>query len=201
MYCPSCAWFYAVACTGKNTLVKQQIFLCGIQNLIYMKSDFIFCTCVWVQSNVGTLQSREAYYNLANAHIQINEDNPLYKLNIKTVYFKLMFNALATFVFKIVCLKWELKLLGNFLNVRFHEDVFWKTWGSYSHVAKESILWRCYTMLTGKWRLMFWRIVMLSLVKQSKSLGLLDLEDRGTTILRKVQYCLPVDVAYCPYSK
>jgi hypothetical protein len=50
----------------------------------------------------------------------------------------------------------------SFLNVRFHGDVFWKTWGSYNHVAEESSLWRCYTMLTGKWLLMFWRIVMLS---------------------------------------
>jgi len=39
------------------------------------------------------------------------------------------------------------------------------------------------------------------MVRQSKLLGLLDLEDRGTTILRKVHYCLPVDLAYCPYSQ
>lgn len=127
-----------------------------------MKSDFIFCTYVWVQSKVGTLQSREAHYKLVNVHIQINADKPLCKLNIKTVYLKLTFNDLSTFVFKIVCLRWELKWLDNFLNVRFHEDVFWKTWGSYSHVAKESSLWRCYTMLTGKWLLMIWKILMLS---------------------------------------
>ena len=127
-----------------------------------MKSDFIFCTCVWVHSKVGTLQSREEYYKLANAHIQINAENPLCKMSIKTVYLKSLFNDLATFVFKILYLKWELKWLDSFLNVRFHEDVFWKTWGSYSHVAKESSLWRCYTMLTGKWWLMFWRSVMLS---------------------------------------
>ena len=142
--------------------MKQQIFLYGIQNLIYIKSDFIFCTCVWAQSQVWTLQSREAYYELANAHTQINADNPLCKLSIKTVYLKLMFNDLATFVFKIIYLKWELKWLDNFLNVRFHGHVFWKTWVSYSHVAKDSSLWRYYTMLTGKWWLMFWRIVMLS---------------------------------------
>lgn len=37
-----------------------------------------------------------------------------------------------------------------------------KDMGSYSHVAKESSLWRCYTMETGKWLLMFWKILMLS---------------------------------------
>lgn len=85
--------------------MKQQIFLYGIQNLIYIKSDFIFCTCVWVQSKAGTLQSKEAYYKVANAHTQINTDKPLCKLNIRTVYLKLMLNDLATFVFKIVYLK------------------------------------------------------------------------------------------------
>jgi len=80
--------------------VKQQIFFYGIQNLIYIKSDFIFCTCVWVQSKVGTLQSREAHCKLANALTQINADKPLCKLNIKTVYLKLIFNDLTTVVFK-----------------------------------------------------------------------------------------------------
>jgi hypothetical protein len=70
-----------------------------------MKSDFIFCTCVWVQSKVGTLQRREAYYKLANAHTQINAENPVCKLSIKTVYLKSVFNDLAIFVFKIIYLK------------------------------------------------------------------------------------------------
>jgi hypothetical protein len=39
------------------------------------------------------------------------------------------------------------------------------------------------------------------MVRQSKSLGLLDPDDKGITVLWKVYYCLPVDVAYCAYSK
>lgn len=176
--------------------MKQQIFLYGIQNLIYIKSDFIFC------SKVGTLKSKEAYYKLANARIQINTDKPLCKLNIRTVYLKLMFNDMATFVFKIVYLKWELKWLDIFLNVRFYEDVFWKTQGSYSYVAKESSLWRCYSILTGRWLLMFWRIVMLSF-SWSGNPSYIDCLtcEMDTTILWKVHYCLPVDMACCPYSK
>jgi hypothetical protein len=38
------------------------------------------------------------------------------------------------------------------------------------------------------------------MVGQSKSLGLLDLCNKGTTVLSKVHYCLPVDVAYYAHS-
>jgi hypothetical protein len=40
----------AVAGIGKNVYLEHHIYVYGIQNLIYTESDFIFCTCVWVQS-------------------------------------------------------------------------------------------------------------------------------------------------------